>query len=204
MTRVKVCGVTQVDDALLAVDLGAFAIGMVFWPGSPRAITAAQAAAITREMPSTVWKVGVFVNQRPTEIRGIVDDAGLDVVQLHGDEQVADYRGTGPRLLKAIAVRDDGAYDLLEQVPRGTILVLDAHDPVRRGGTGQTIDWTLAHNLARLRPSFLSGGLRPDNVREAIRAVSPLGIDVSSGVEQSPGRKDPAKLRALFAAVRAS
>lgn len=204
MTRVKICGITSPDDALLAVELGASAIGMVFWPGSPRAITAAQAAAITRELPSTVWKVGVFVNQKPTEVRGIVDDAGLDVVQLHGDEQVAEYHCTGPRLLKAIAVRDQSAYDLLERVPRGTILVLDAHDPVRRGGTGQTIDWTLAHDIARLRPAFLSGGLGPDNVREAIAAVSPLGVDVSSGVEQSPGRKDPAKLRALFAAVRAS
>jgi phosphoribosylanthranilate isomerase len=202
--HVKICGVTTVDDAVLAAELGAFAIGMVFWPGSPRAIDAARAAAIVRELPATVWKVGVFVNEKPAEVRRIVEEAGLDVVQLHGDEHVSDYYGAGPRLLKAIAVRDDGAYELVEQVPRETILVLDAHDRVRRGGTGQTIDWTLAHNLARLRPSFLSGGLRPDNVREAIEAVSPFGIDVSSGVEQAPGRKDPVKLRALFAAVRPS
>jgi phosphoribosylanthranilate isomerase len=201
MTRVKICGITRPEDAALAVELGAFAIGMVFWPGSPRAISAADAAAIVAEVPSHVWKVGVFVNQPADDVRRIAAEAGLDVVQLHGDERVSDYDGVAPRVLKAIAVRDETAHDLLDQVPRGTIVVLDAHDPVRRGGTGRTIDWSLAHDLARVRPSLLSGGLRPDNVREAIRQVNPYGIDISSGVEAAPGRKDPDRLRALFAAV---
>lgn len=202
MTHVKICGITRREDAALAVELGAFAVGMVFWPGSPRAVTAAQAADIVRGLPATVWKVGVFVNQAPPDVQRIVDTVGLDVVQLHGDESVADYSRVALRLLKAVPVQCDDAYGMVERVPHGTIVVLDAHDPIRRGGTGQVIDWALAHQLARLRPSFLSGGIRPDNVRDAVNKVAPLGVDVSSGVESAPGRKDPAKLRALFAALR--
>ena len=204
MTAIKICGITNVEDALLAAELGAFAVGMIFWQESPRHVTASRARSIVDALPSGVEAVGVFVDQPVGDVMRIARDADLDRVQLHGNENVGEYATDAPNLIKAVALRDSQSAEQAIALPESVLVLLDAHDPVKRGGTGRTIDWTLAARVARARKAVLSGGLHAGNVRDAIDCVHPYAIDVSSGVEQSPGRKDPAKLRALFAAVRAS
>jgi phosphoribosylanthranilate isomerase len=201
--RVKVCGVTSAEDAELAASLGATAVGMVFWIGSPRAVDVERAKLIALALPTFVTAVGVFVDQSVDEVSAIADAVKLDAIQLHGHENASDYAALGRRLIKSVAVRDRSAEAEADRVPAGATVLLDAHDPLRRGGTGQTIDWTVAATIARRRPVILSGGLTPETVDAAVRAVRPYAIDVSSGVESSPGRKDPTKLRAFFAALRA-
>ena len=200
MIRVKICGVTTPGDAVLAAELGASAIGLVFWPGSPRCVDAAQARAIVMALPPFVSAVGVFVNQ-VAESAQIARDVGLSAVQFHGDEPSAAYRDFPIRVIKAVTVLDASAREAAAVVPATATVLLDAHDRVKRGGTGRQIDWSIASMIARERPIVLSGGLSADNVAAAIAAVQPYAIDVSSGVESAPGRKDPAKLRALFAAL---
>lgn len=201
MTRVKVCGVTRAEDARLAVELGASAVGFVFWPDSPRATTPAAVRAIVGQLPAFVASVGVFVNQPADEVLEIAGRAGIGVIQLHGDENPADYAGHGFQIVKAVAVDDAFTPSRLDLVPAEATVLLDAHDPVRRGGTGRTIDWSLAASAARRRPVILSGGLTPGNVQEALRRVRPHALDVASGVESAPGIKDSSRLRAFFAAV---
>jgi phosphoribosylanthranilate isomerase len=202
MTRVKVCGVTRADDAALAADLGASAIGMIFWPDSPRCLDVSRAREIVAAVPPFVSAVGVFVDQSIDEVTAIADAVGLSAIQLHGREDADRYAVVGRRLIKAVGVRDGTAEAEAMAVPARATVLLDAHDPVRRGGTGRAIDWTVAATIARRRPVILSGGLNPENVRTALRAVAPYAVDVSSGVESAPGRKDATKLRAFFAAVR--
>ena len=203
MTRVKICGVTTVEDALLAAELGASAIGLVFWPGSPRCVEIARAKAIVAALPPFVSAIGVFVNQ-VDEALAIARDTGLSAVQFHGDEPPGSYRALSLRVIKAVTVRDASAREEAAAVPPGATVLLDAHDRVKRGGTGRGVDWTIAAMIARERPVILSGGLNAENVAEAVRTVAPYAIDLSSGVEQAAGRKDPAKLRALFAALAAA
>jgi len=198
--RVKICGVTTVEDAALAADLGASAIGLVFWPRSPRFVDVEQAKRIVAALPPFVGAVGVFVNQ--PEAADIAREVGLSAVQLHGDEPPDTYRGLPVRVIKAVAVTGNGSGDLAAAIPASATVLLDAHDPVKRGGTGRAIDWTVAAAVALRRPIILSGGLNADNVVSAVEAVRPYAIDVSSGVESAPGRKDPAKLRALFDALQ--
>lgn len=198
--NVKICGITTPEDAVLAVELGATAIGMVFWPSSPRCIDPEQARAIVEALPHHVTIVGVFVNQT-MEALSIARRVGLDALQLHGDERVDDYFDLPVPVIKAIAVRDMRSVNEASALPKHVAVLLDAHDPIRRGGTGTQVDWSIAAAISRRRPVLLSGGLNPANVAEAIAAVRPNAIDVSSGVESEPGRKDPAKLRALFAAL---
>jgi phosphoribosylanthranilate isomerase len=200
MIHVKICGVTTAADARLAAECGASAVGLVFWPGSPRAVTREQARAIVRALPPLVSAVGVFVNQVGAAL-DIARDLGLSAVQFHGDEPPESYRDFPWRVIKAVAVRGDDARRAAAAVPATATVLLDAHDPEKRGGTGRAIDWSVAATIARVRPVILSGGLNAANVAEAMRVVAPYGIDVSSGVESTPGRKDAAKLRALFAAV---
>lgn len=200
MIRVKICGVTSPGDAVLAAELGASAIGLVFWPGSPRCVDAAQARAIVTALPPFVSAVGVFVNQ-VAESAQIAREVGLSAVQFHGDEPSAAYRDFPIRVIKAVTVLDASAREAAAVVPATATVLLDAHDRVKRGGTGRQIDWSIASMIARDRRIILSGGLSADNVAAAIAAVQPYAIDVSSGVESAPGRKDPAKLRALFAAL---
>lgn len=200
MTPVKICGVTTPGDAALAAELGAAAIGMVFWPDSPRAIDAARARAIVAALPPFVAAVGVFVDQVEEAAR-IAGDVGLSAVQFHGSERPDAWRGFPVRVIKAVSVADASASRAAADVPADATVLLDAHDPARRGGTGRVIDWSIAAAIARQRRIILSGGLSAANVAEAIEAVSPYAIDVSSGVESAPGRKDPARLRALFAAL---
>ena len=200
MTRVKICGVTRVDDALLAAELGASAIGLVFWPDSPRFVELKQARAIVAALPPFVAAIGVFVNQVDLALT-VARDAGLTAVQFHGDETPGQYRNFPVRVIKSVSVRDMSAREEAASVPGGATVLLDAHDRVKRGGTGRVVDWSIAAMIARDRPVILSGGLNPENVVEAVAAVAPYAIDVSSGVELVFGRKDPAKLRALFGAL---
>ena len=196
---VKICGITRAEDARLAASLGATAIGFIFWPSSPRAISPLRARAIVDALPASVTTVGVFVNAGRDEIEAAADEANLQAVQLHGDETPDLARSLSRRVIKAITL----AGDIDERVNEwpGTMLLLDAHDAAKRGGTGRVIDWDRAAAIARTHDIILAGGLGPGNVADAVARVRPAGIDVSSGVESSPGIKDPGKLRALFDAL---
>jgi phosphoribosylanthranilate isomerase len=204
VTRVKICGVTKVDDALLAAELGASAIGFVFWPHSPRYIEPIGARTIVAGLPPFITPVGVFVNQPIPTVLAIARFARLGAVQLHGDEAADEYATLPMRVIKAMPLRTAEDGKAAADVPSSAMVLLDAYDPVQRGGTGRVVDWSLAWSVARQRPVILSGGLHAGNVLAAIAAVRPYGVDVSSGVEAAPGRKDPAKLRALFATLRES
>lgn len=201
MPRVKICGVTRLEDALLAVELGASALGFVFWPQSPRAIDPRLACRISEHLPAFVTPVGVFVDQPVETVREIADAARLRAIQLHGTEAVEAYGSLPWPVIKAIPMRGGVRPPELLTLPARVTALLDAHDPVRVGGTGRTIDWQVAASIAVERPVILSGGLRPENVAEAIATVRPYAVDVASGVESAPGVKDAARLRAFFAAV---
>jgi len=199
---VKVCGITRPEDAARAVAVGARAIGFVLWPRSPRHISLADAAGIARTLPQGVLRVGVFVDAGPDEVREAVAVAGLDVVQLHGDEDVGQFSRVGATIVKALTLTDSHAVERAVGLPASVTVLVDAHDGERRGGTGRRADWTLAAAVAARRPLWLAGGLGPDNVAAAIQAVRPAAVDVSSGVESAPGIKDHARLAAFMAAVR--
>ncbi|MBA3297757.1 MAG: phosphoribosylanthranilate isomerase [Acidobacteria bacterium] len=199
--RVKICGVTRASDAQLAAELGASAIGFIFWPQSPRFVEPDVAREIVAGLPPGVVPVGVFVDQPASQVRDIATRVGLGAVQLHGHESVEYAAALREPVIKAVSVREGFTAAALDVIPAAMTVLLDAHDPVTRGGTGRTIDWTLATAAAARRPLMLSGGLNPDNVRDAVRAVRPYGIDLSSGVESSPGVKDHDRLRALFDAL---
>ena len=203
-TRIKICGITRPDDARAAVDLGADALGFVCWPGSPRFIAPDRAAAIVRLLPAFVAAVGVFVDQPLEQIAGVAEAAGLDVIQLHGDEPLDACARAPRRCIRAVGVAAGFDAGSLAAWPTSILPLLDASDASRRGGTGRTVDWSLAADASRLRRIVLAGGLGPDNVGEAIRAVRPFAVDVSSGVELEPGIKDHARLRAFVAGVRAA
>jgi phosphoribosylanthranilate isomerase len=199
---VKICGLTRPADARVAVECGATAIGMVFWPDSPRAVTLEQARAIADVAPAGVLTVGVFVNPSREELEAVMTSVPLGAVQLHGDESPA-FVGSLPwPVIKGLGLPADEPLPDMDQWGPHVRILLDAHDPVRRGGTGRSIDWTRAASLARRRPVILAGGLHADNVATAIGEVAPAGIDVSSGVESAPGIKDGTKLEALFRALR--
>jgi phosphoribosylanthranilate isomerase len=201
--RIKICGITRREDAELAVAYGADAVGFVFWSGSPRHVTPETAAAIARSLPPFVSRVGVFVNAAAADVERIVRIAGLDVAQLHGDEAVDRYRDLGARIVKAVTLESDDDVARVMTLPHEVMPLVDAVDRQRRGGTGRLADWERAARLAARRPLMLAGGLTPSNVDDAIRTVQPWAIDVSSGVEVSPGIKSREKLAALIARVRA-
>ena len=203
---VKVCGITSVDDALAVARAGADAVGLVFWPGSPRRVDLETARRISAALPPFVLRVGVFVDAPRAELERTAREVGLDVLQLHGQESPEDLAGLPRRVVKAVpvgpgfvpdsALRYAGAADgiLLDSRPAG-----GAGPP---GGTGATFDWSLAREVREKVPFLvLAGGLTPDNVARALTAVRPDAVDVSSGVESAPGRKDPAKVRAFLDAV---
>ena len=200
-TRVKICGIRRHEDALLAAELGAAAIGFVFWPASPRFIDPYRARPIVRALPPFVTTVGVFVDQPVEYVLGVAGLLNLGAIQLHGGETVDEYARESFRVIKAVPVDQQFSPSALDALPADVTALLDTHDPVKRGGTGRTIDWTRAAAAARQRRTILSGGLNPDNAAEAIRIVRPYALDVSSGVESAPGIKDPARLRALFDTV---
>jgi phosphoribosylanthranilate isomerase len=201
--KVKVCGITNYEDAALAVDFGADALGFNFYRPSPRYLEPAAARAIIRRLPPFVVTVGLFVNAgRPGGVSSAARAAGVEVLQLHGDETPGYCRRLeGWPLIKALRVGAGFDAAGLEEYPVHAFL-LDARDGARYGGTGKVFEWSLAGPVQKLRPIILAGGLRPENVAEAIRTVRPYGVDVSSGVESRPGRKDRALLRAFIDEVR--
>ncbi|MBI2834645.1 MAG: phosphoribosylanthranilate isomerase [Acidobacteria bacterium] len=198
--RVKICGVTRAEDAWLAAELGASAIGFIFWPKSPRFIEPEAAARIVETLPAKVTPIGVFVNQARDHVESVARIVGLGAVQLHGQEGREFCDRLLRPVIKAVTVGQDDLDEACTWPPHVTLLI-DARDPVLVGGTGRTVDWHAAARIARTRRVLLSGGLRPDNVQAAIRTVAPYGVDAASGVEAAPGVKDSAKLRAFFRAV---
>jgi phosphoribosylanthranilate isomerase len=193
---VKICGITRLRDAQAAVEHGAAAIGFNFWPSSPRFIDPYRARKIARALPPFIATVGVFVNQPTEYINGVASLVPLTVVQLHGDESPAFAVRLSRPVLKAVTLSERSG-----EWPPNVMLLVDVHDPAKRGGTGRTADWALAAALARERRIVLAGGLTSDNVADALSAVQPWGIDVSSGVEEAPGIKDERRIAALFAAI---
>lgn len=202
--RIKICGITNLEDALAAVDAGADALGFVFHPGSPRRLTPDQTAAITRALPPSVPRVGVFVDAQSTAVHEAIRVAGLNVLQFHGDESPEFCsRFTPCEVWKAFRIQDAASLDRLRDYPGVNAWLLDSYVAGRPGGTGAVFNWDLAREATRSgKPLILAGGLTPENVAEAIRHVRPFGVDVSSGVESAPGRKDPDKLRSFIAAAR--
>ncbi len=207
MTRTKICGLTTLGDAQLAVDLGAWAIGLIFHPDSPRRCDVGDAEEIGAALRRSSLVTGVFVNHPIDEVALIADRCSLGMLQFHGDEGPAycreAARRTGCRVMKAMPVRDAAAIRALEAF-RVDFHLLDTHRPGRRGGTGETFQWDLAAAHDRRIPVVLSGGLTADNVADGIRATRPFAVDTASGTEAAPGRKDPAKLRAFLRAVKAT
>ena len=204
MTPVKICGITRVEDAMLAARLGAACVGFVFWPRSPRFVEPAVAAHILAALPPHVAGVGVFVNQPIEEVNAIADQVGLGAVQLHGDELAGACARCTRRVIKAVRLSVGSTPDAVDAVWSEATVLLDAFDPNRMGGTGRQVDWTLAARIARRRRTILSGGLRAETVGEAVRQVAPYGLDVSSGVESHPGIKAPERMEAFFEAVLAA
>ena len=203
--KVKICGITSVDDAKVAVAAGADALGFVMYRKSPRFVEPAVVKAIVAGLPPFVLPVGVFVNEELDRVRGLMDDCGLALAQLHGDETAQYCQDLGRPVIKALRLKDRGTFlALAEFHGRANVrgFLIDAFSNQAYGGTGQTVDWTLAQEAARSTPIVLAGGLTPSNVAEAITQVRPYGVDVSSGVELSPGKKDHAKVKAFIAAAR--
>ena len=198
---VKVCGITNADDALMVASAGVAALGFVFWPKSPRVVTPEVVRDLAPRLPAHVLRVGVFVNARPSEVAGVVAAANLNAAQLHGDEDPYGYTSIGVPLLKAMPLTTEADAERASKLPPEIVPIVDAADHVRRGGTGEQANWALAARLAATRPILLAGGLHAGNVADAIRIVRPWGIDVSSGVESRPGKKSPEKVLAFLAAV---
>jgi len=194
MVKVKICGITNAEDARQAVAAGADALGFVFFSQSPRAVNEAQVRAIVSGLPPFVTRVGLFVNETAEQINRIIQTCQLDIAQLHGDEPPELFGRLDCRAIKALRVRDRSCLLDHQRYP-GSALLLDAWCPERYGGTGEKFDWELAEAIARQRPVVLAGGLDPENVATAIGVVRPYAVDVSSGVEAAPGRKDLFKLR---------
>lgn len=205
MLKVKICGLTNAEDAAVAVEAGADAVGFVFHRKSPRCAETSAVKAIIRELPPFVLPIGVFVNEEPKVVRDVMDSCGLALAQLHGDETAAYCETLGRPVLKAIRIRDRGSFLALAEFQgragvRG--FLVDAFSPDAYGGTGQLADWSLAAEAAAVARILLAGGLTPENVAQAVGQVRPYGVDVSSGVEARPGKKDHAKVRAFVQAVR--
>jgi phosphoribosylanthranilate isomerase len=200
--KVKICGITNTADALAAVQAGADALGFMLYDGSPRRIAVGAAADIVRQLPPFVIKVGVFVDAAEDLVRRAIGECGLNLLQFHGEERPEYCLQFGLMSMKAFRIRDADSLKALPGYPTEAWL-LDAYVPGKSGGTGETFNWDLAARAKQQgRPIFLAGGLTPANVAEAIRRVQPYGVDVSSGVEVSPGRKDHEKVRAFIAAAR--
>lgn len=207
-TRVKHCGITRLEDAELAVEAGAWALGMIFWAESPRRCAPDVAAQIGSRLRRRVALAGVFVNQSLDEIAALAETVPLSLVQLHGDEGTAFCaevaRRTGARVIKAERIRSKADLQALQAFRSVDYHLVDAHVEGLRGGTGQTLDWGLLEGRHSEVSLILSGGLTPENVGEAVARVQPFAVDVASGTEAAPGVKDPEKVMAFSAAVAAA
>ena len=203
MVKVKVCGITNLGDARAAAEYGADAIGLVF-AESPRKIGVEEAREVAGAVPEGVLKVGVFVNEEPGEVVRVAEAVGLDYAQLHGDEApetVTELRDRGVKVIKALRVRDEGSLAVLDRY-EADLFLLDAYSEKARGGTGERFDWGLAKSLKGRGNILVSGGLAPENVGEAIRLFEPYGVDASSSLESSPGKKDRERVRRFIFAAR--
>ncbi|MDP3181919.1 MAG: phosphoribosylanthranilate isomerase [Desulfobaccales bacterium] len=203
MVRIKICGITNLEDALLATRLGAHALGFIFYPQSPRKVDAEAARAIIAQLPPLVLSVGVFVDEEAAVVRELAARVGLDWLQLHGQESPEYCRSLGRKVIKAFRIKDEASLAILA-VYNGAAqaFLLDTYRSGQVGGTGESFDWQLAREAKKYGPIILAGGLTPENVARAIKIAQPQAVDVASGVEATPGKKDPEKLRAFFAAVR--
>jgi len=203
MVRIKICGITNLEDARLAAELGAHALGFIFYPKSPRAVAPDAAREIIRNLPPLVMTVGVFVDEEAELVRETAERAGLDWVQLHGQESPEYCRSLGRRVIKGFRIKDQGSLSPLPDYRDAVqAFLLDTYKAGTAGGTGETFDWMLARQAVALWPIILAGGLNPENIGQAIKVAQPAAVDVASGVETSPGKKDPEKIRAFFGAIR--
>jgi phosphoribosylanthranilate isomerase len=204
MVKVKICGITNWVDARNAVEAGADFLGFNFYRESPRYIAPAAARRIVQRLPERVRSVGVFVNESQAEMLSIARAVGLDCLQLHGDEppQVVSHLHKTVPVIKAVQVRGAFRATELERFTKASAFLLDGFDSKRRGGTGKRVDWNLAKRVGRKRRIFLAGGLTPENAAQAVNVARPYAIDVCSGVESRPGKKNAARMKALVQAVR--
>ena len=204
MIEIKICGITNIDDALAVHENGADALGFIFYPKSPRYVSPEKAKEIIENLPREITRVGVFVNHRADEIKEIVEFCSLNLVQLHGNES-PDFCRQFPVsiLIKAFSPRTESELQTLKDYPVRAIL-LDTYDPGLYGGTGKTSNWELASKIKELHPLILSGGLNIDNIIEAIETVHPDAVDINSGVESSQGKKDHDKIRKIIEIARQS
>ena len=202
MTQIKICGITRIDDALCAAESGADAVGFIFHPASPRYIAAERAKEIIAALPAELVKVGVFVNREAEEVVQTVEDCGLDLIQLHGDESPEYCRRFPPeRVIKAVFLRTPedlralDAYDVMA-------FLADFREAGRYGGTGKRADWELAARLGKTHPLILAGGLCIENIGEAMAAVAPGAVDINSGCERTPGIKDHERMKRIINLIR--
>jgi len=202
MVEIKICGITNISDALIAAECGADALGFIFYPKSQRCVEPAKAKEIIQKLPREMSKVGVFVNHEVEEVREIAQFCGLDFIQLHGDE-TPEYCAQFPMssLIKGVSCQTEEEVQELRSYPVATILI-DARDSRRYGGTGKISDWRLAIMVKETHPLILAGGLNKENIRQAIETVTPQAVDINSGVEISPGKKDPRKITEIVRMVR--
>ncbi len=203
MVKVKICGITNIEDAELAFSLGASALGMIFDPQSPRFVQEKTATIIRNHFNDRdieVW--GVFVNATPEYISKMVSECHLSCVQLHGDEEVSTYAQVGVPLVKAIHAQTQEDVEAALKLRNIRYVLIDSRTADKRGGTGQVANWNLALQISLKRPIVLAGGINSANVNEAIKKVKPQWIDVATGVEAEPGKKSPEKLKAFFEAIK--
>ena len=201
MTRIKICGITHLKDALTAVDAGADALGFIFVPDTPRFVNSDQVAAIVAELPPFVTTVGIFANKDAAKIKTIADQCRLDAVQLHADVTPEFCRNLDKKVIKVVRVKDKSSLSILSNYDVNAFL-LDTYVEGKMGGTGKVFDWNLALQARNYGRIIVAGGLNPDNVAQAVRHVKPYGVDVGSGVESVPGHKDPDKIRKFIDAVK--
>jgi phosphoribosylanthranilate isomerase len=203
MLRIKICGITNVDDAQASVGFGADAIGFVFYDKSPRAVSPGTAKNIIAALPPFVSAVGVFVDETIERIREIITFTGINIVQLHGSESPDFCAGLSGRFIKAIRVKDMDDLQMLQQYHDASAFLLDTYSPESYGGTGRAFNWDIAVEAKKFGRIILAGGLNPDNIEEAVRTVRPYAVDVSSGVEgPEKGKKDHGKLRLFIGRAR--
>lgn len=202
MVRIKICGITNREDAFAAIEYGADALGFVFYPKSPRAVTPDKAKSIISALPPFITTVGVFIDEEKTEVEKIASHADLNIIQLHGSD-LPDVCNLGRRVIKAIRVKDLTDLEPLKSYKTVSAFLLDTYSPNAMGGTGQTFNWDIAIEAKKFGKIILAGGLTPDNVGEAIKRVQPYGIDIATGVEGNvKGKKDYKKLRLFIERAR--
>jgi len=202
MIEIKICGITNFGDAFAVAKSGADALGFIFYPKSPRYVSPEEARKIIKNLPGEITRVGVFVNHRAEELKEIIEFCGLNLVQLHGDETPGYCRQLPASIvIKAFSPKTENDLQVLKDYQVKAILV-DTHDPKLYGGTGETSNWELASKIKESHPLILSGGLNIDNIIEAIETVHPDAVDINSGVEVSPGKKDHNKVSEIIKIVR--